>query len=150
MVAQPSNMTERAPDPLRLELSQSSPTEKIDQTALISVVVPLYNEQATIAPLYDEVRVALGELPGSWEIIYVDDGSTDGSYAELVRLHAEHENVRVVRLRRNFGKAVALSAGFGAAHGGIIVTIDAALQDAPAEIPHLVAKLDEGHDLVSG
>jgi glycosyltransferase involved in cell wall biosynthesis len=122
----------------------------IDPAALISVVVPLYNEQATIAALYDEVREAFAKMPCSWEIIYVDDGSTDGSHAELVRLHAEHDNVRVVRLRRNFGKAVALSAGFGAAHGSVIVTMDADLQDDPAEIPHLIAKLDEGYDLVSG
>lgn len=149
-MALPSNMTKDAPDPLRLELSQEPAVPMVDPAALISVVVPLYNEQATVATLYDEVRDALVEMPYSWEIIYVDDGSTDGSHAELVRLHAEHENVRVVRLRRNFGKAVALSAGFGAASGGIVVTMDADLQDDPAEIPHLIAKLDDGYDLVSG
>jgi glycosyltransferase involved in cell wall biosynthesis len=85
-----------------------------------------------------------------WELVYVDDGSTDGSYRELVRLHGAHENVRVVRLRRNFGKAAALAAGIDAAAGEIIVTMDADLQDDPAEIPRLLAKLDDGYDLVSG
>src|SRR5436190_23889792 len=102
-------MTEKAPEHLRLELSEgSSPAQMIDPAALISVVVPLYNEQATVAALYAEVSEALADLAWNWEIVYVDDGSTDGSHAELVRLHAEHDNVRVVRLRRNFGTAVAL------------------------------------------
>src|SRR5206468_7349291 len=82
--------------------------------------------------------------------VYVDDGSTDGSYRELVRLHAAFTNVRVVRLRRNFGKAAALAAGFDAATGEIVVTMDADLQDDPAEIPALIAKLDAGYDLVTG
>jgi len=80
----------------------------------------------------------------------VDDGSTDGSFAALTRLHNAKDNVRVVRLRRNFGKAAALAAGFTQARGDIVVTIDADLQDDPAEIPRLLAKLDEGFDLVSG
>jgi glycosyltransferase involved in cell wall biosynthesis len=115
---------------------------------LVSVVVPLYNEAATLGALYDEVSVALAGM--RWEIVYVDDGSTDGSFSELTRLHEKYTNVRIVRLRRNFGKAVALSAGFAAATGERIVTIDADLQDDPAEIPQLLAKLDEGYDLVSG
>jgi len=86
----------------------------------------------------------------AWEIVYVDDGSTDGSYRELVRLHEAHANVRVVRLRRRFGKVAALAAGFEVAAGDVVVTIDADLQDDPAEIPNLLAKLDEGYDLVSG
>jgi glycosyltransferase involved in cell wall biosynthesis len=116
----------------------------------VSVVVPLFNEEATVAALYDEVRAALDPKGLAWEIIYVDDGSTDKSHQELVRLHAAHTNVRVVRLRRNFGKAVALSAGFEAAAGEVIVTMDADLQDDPAEIPLLLEKLEEGYDLVSG
>jgi glycosyltransferase involved in cell wall biosynthesis len=112
--------------------------------------VPLFNEEATVAALYKEVRAALESKNLAWEIVYVDDGSTDNSHQELVRLHAAQTNVRVVRLRRNFGKAVALSAGFEAARGTVVVTMDADLQDDPAEIPHLLAKLDEGYDLVSG
>jgi glycosyltransferase involved in cell wall biosynthesis len=117
---------------------------------LVSVVVPLLNEEHTIADLYDQIRTALDPAPDDWEVVYVDDGSTDGSYQELVRLHAAHTNVRVVRLRRNFGKAAALAAGVGAATGDVIVTIDADLQDDPAEIPRLLEKLDEGYDVVSG
>jgi glycosyltransferase involved in cell wall biosynthesis len=116
----------------------------------LSVVVPLLNEVETLGPLYDEVRAALEQTEADWEIVYVDDGSTDGSYRELVRLHTTHANVRVVRLRRRFGKAAALAAGFDAAAGDVIVTIDADLQDDPAEIPKLLAKLEEGYDIVSG
>lgn len=118
--------------------------------AVISVVVPLRDEELTVALLYDEVRAALEPLDRAWELVYIDDGSIDGSWAALTRLHAEHDNVRVVRLRRNFGKATALQAGFAEAEGDVIVTMDADLQDDPAEIPRLLAKLDEGFDLVSG
>jgi glycosyltransferase involved in cell wall biosynthesis len=113
----------------------------------VSVVVPLLDEEATLAALYDQVRAALDPTLDEWEIVFVDDGSTDGSYRELVRLHAAHPNVRVVRLRRNFGKAAALRAGFDVARGDVIVTMDADLQDDPAEIPRL---LDEDYDVVSG
>lgn len=119
-----------------------------DPHPTVSVVVPLYNEASTVGVLYHQVAEALPDI--RWEIVYVDDGSTDESYAELAQLHAAHSNVRVVRLRRNFGKAAALSAGFGEARGDIVVTIDADLQDDPAEIPNLLAKLEEGYDLVSG
>jgi glycosyltransferase involved in cell wall biosynthesis len=117
---------------------------------VISVVVPVYDEELTLAVLYEELEAALEPLERPWEAVFVDDGSTDGSFAALTRLHAAHENVRVVRLRRNFGKAAALAAGFAQARGDVVVTIDADLQDVPAEIPRLLAKLDEGFDLVSG
>jgi glycosyltransferase involved in cell wall biosynthesis len=115
----------------------------------ISVVVPLLNEERSLAPLYDELAGALGDTT-SWEVVFVDDGSIDGSWSELLRLHATHENVHAVRLRRNFGKATALSAGFRLARSQFIVSLDADLQDSPDEIPRLLAKLDEGFDLVSG
>jgi glycosyltransferase involved in cell wall biosynthesis len=117
---------------------------------VISVVVPVYDEELTLALLYEELAAALEPLGVAWEAVFVDDGSSDGSFAALTRLHAAHENVRVVRLRRNFGKAAALAAGFAQAHGNVVVTMDADLQDVPAEIPRLLAKLDEGFDLVSG
>jgi dolichol-phosphate mannosyltransferase len=117
---------------------------------VISIVIPLHNEERSIALLYEELQAALEPLDQEWETVFVDDGSTDGSFAALTRLHNANENVRVVRLRRNFGKAAALAAGFGQARGEIVVTIDADLQDDPAEIPRLLAKLDEGFDLVSG
>ena len=117
---------------------------------MISIVIPLHNEERSIALLYDELQAALEPLGQEWEAVFVDDGSVDGSFAALTRLHDANENVRVVRLRRNFGKAAALAAGFSQACGEIVVTIDADLQDDPAEIPRLLVKLDEGFDLVSG
>ena len=117
---------------------------------MISIVIPLHNEERSIALLYDELQAALEPLGQEWEAVFVDDGSVDGSFAALTRLHDANENVRVVRLRRNFGKAAALAAGFSQARGEIVVTIDADLQDDPAEIPRLLVKLDEGFDLVSG
>jgi glycosyltransferase involved in cell wall biosynthesis len=149
-VASTTDIVRRTEHPLPIQLVQDSPTEIRESTSLVSVVVPLFNEEATIAALYDQVHAALEAEGLAWEIVYIDDGSTDGSHQELVRLHAAHKNVRVVRLRRNFGKASALSAGFGAAAGDVVVTMDADLQDDPAEIPRLLAKLDEGYDLVSG
>jgi len=117
---------------------------------VISVVVPVHNEERSVALLYDELRAAIQPLDTPWETIFVDDGSTDGTFAALTRLHSGTDNVRVVRLRRNFGKAAALVAGFNQAQGETVVTIDGDLQDDPAEIPRLLAKLDEGFDLVSG
>ena len=117
---------------------------------MISVVVPVHDEERSVGPLYEELRAALEPLGREWEAVFVDDGSTDGSFAALTRLHSTNDNVRVVRLRRNFGKAAALAAGFRHSSGNVVVTIDADLQDDPAEIPRLLAKLDEGFDLVSG
>jgi glycosyltransferase involved in cell wall biosynthesis len=117
---------------------------------VISVVVPVYDEELTLAPLYDELEAALEPAGHEWEVVFVDDGSSDGSFGALTRLHTAHENVRVIRLRRNFGKAAALAAGFAQARGDVVVTIDADLQDDPGEIPRLLAKLDEGFDLVTG
>jgi dolichol-phosphate mannosyltransferase len=118
--------------------------------SVVSVVVPVHDEERSVALLYDELGSALDPLGIPWETIFVDDGSTDGTFAALTRLHNATANVRVVRLRRNFGKAAALVAGFDQARGDIVVTIDGDLQDDPAEIPRLLAKLDEGFDLVSG
>jgi glycosyltransferase involved in cell wall biosynthesis len=117
---------------------------------MISVVVPLLNEEHSLDVLYREISDALEPQGQPYEVIFVDDGSTDGSLAVLSRLHDETTNVVVVQLRRNFGKAAALQAGFLEARGDIVVTIDADLQDDPAEIPQLLAKLYEGFDLVSG
>jgi dolichol-phosphate mannosyltransferase len=118
--------------------------------AMISVVIPVYNEERSVALLLDEIGSALEPLGRPWEAVFVDDGSDDGTFAALTRLHAAADNVRIVRLRRNFGKAAALQAGFEEARGEVVVTIDGDLQDDPAEIPRLLAKLDEGFDLVSG
>ncbi|HET9242794.1 MAG TPA: glycosyltransferase family 2 protein [Gaiella sp.] len=117
---------------------------------MISVVVPVRDEERTIAALHDELAAALEGRGDPWEVVFVDDGSRDGTHAALVRLHDAADNVKVVRLRRNAGKAAALDAGFREADGDVVVTIDGDLQDDPAEIPRLLAKLDEGFDLVTG
>lgn len=117
---------------------------------MISVVVPVRDEERSVAALYAQLAAALDPLADPWEVVYVDDGSADGTFAELVRLHERQSNVRVVRLRRNQGKAAALDAGFAEVDGDIVVTIDGDLQDDPAEIPRLLARLEEGFDLVCG
>jgi glycosyltransferase involved in cell wall biosynthesis len=117
---------------------------------VISVVVPVHDEERSVGLLYEELQASLDPLDEPWEAVFVDDGSTDGSFGALTRLHSAAENVRVVRLRRNFGKSAALAAGFAVADGDTVVTIDGDLQDDPTEIPRLLAKLDEGFDLVSG
>jgi glycosyltransferase involved in cell wall biosynthesis len=116
----------------------------------ISVVVPVYNEEESVQPLYDALTGQLRALGRAYEIIFVDDGSRDASYLRLKALHEQDEHVKVVRFRRNFGKTPALVAGFSRARGEIVFTMDADLQDDPTEIPQFLAKLDEGYDLVSG
>ncbi len=116
----------------------------------ISVVVPVFNEEQSLRPLYDALTAALDGLGQSYEILFVDDGSRDGSFDTLKALHSEDQRVRVIRFRRNFGKTPALVAGFSHAHGEIVFTMDADLQDDPAEMGRFLEKLDEGYDLVSG
>src|ERR1043165_3448953 len=108
-----------APPSLRLEDESASPARPT-KGPYLSIIVPLFNEEATVAALYDEIDSALCAGGLEWEVVYVDDGSTHGSYRELVRLHAAKTNVRVVRLRRNFGKAAGLAAGIEASSGEVI------------------------------
>lgn len=115
----------------------------------ISVVVPVLNEEENIEPLYQTLRETLEGLNKGYEIVLIDDGSTDNSYQILERLHAkDQDHVRVIQFRRNFGKTAALAAGFKEAQGQLIITMDADLQDDPEEIPKLLTKLEEGYDLV--
>jgi glycosyltransferase involved in cell wall biosynthesis len=118
--------------------------------SLLSLVIPVYNEADSIAPLVAEIDEALAAYGTPYEIVFVDDGSRDGSFTAMARLAASRNDVRVVRLRRNFGKAAALAHGFAAARGDVVVTMDGDRQDDPGEIPRLVAPLSEGFDLVSG
>ncbi len=118
--------------------------------ATVSVVVPLFNERAALDELYTRLSTVLGDLASTYEIIFVDDGSTDDSLPRLKEFRAANPSVRYIRFRRNFGKSAALAAGFRAARYRIIVTIDADLQDIPEQLPLLLNKLDEGYDLVCG
>lgn len=117
----------------------------------ISAVIPVYNEEANLTSLYDELRVVLSELTPRYEILFVDDGSSDDSAEVLRRLYERDEHVRVVRFRRNFGQTAAFTAGFDHAQGDLIVTLDADGQNDPVDIPKLVQKLDDGeYDIVVG
>lgn len=117
---------------------------------LISIVIPAYNEEDSIRPLVDEIFAVEKTLPQRFEIIFVDDGSSDNTPNVIADLCAQHEEVKQIAFRRNFGKAAALDAGFAVANGDIIFTMDADLQDDPAEIPNFLAKIEAGHDVVSG
>ncbi len=116
----------------------------------VSVVVPVFNEKDSLSELVARLDKVLPKLASDYEIVLVNDGSKDGSLEVMQRLFAEFKKVVVVDLRRNFGKSAALSAGFAVSKGGVIVTIDADLQDQPEEIPRLLDKLNQGYDLVSG
>ena len=117
---------------------------------MISVIVPLYNEKGSLSQLYAELVRELELRTTDFEILFVDDGSSDGSVEVLESLRRGDGRIRVVRFRRNFGKSAALSAGFRHCQGEVIITLDADLQDRPHEIRKLLDRLEEGYDLVSG
>ncbi|HEV8712780.1 MAG TPA: glycosyltransferase family 2 protein [Candidatus Binatia bacterium] len=116
----------------------------------LSLVIPVYNEAENLLPLCQRIREALASTNWTYEVVMIDDGSTDDSAQILMRLHAEDPRIKVLRFRRNFGQTAALAAGFAYAHGAVLVSLDGDLQNDPLDIPRLVAKLDEGYDLVSG
>jgi glycosyltransferase involved in cell wall biosynthesis len=116
----------------------------------LSVVVPVYNEQENVEPLYTALRAALDGLGRTYEIIIVDDGSGDETYPRLARLATKDPQLKLVKLRRNFGQTAALAAGFDHARGAVIVPMDGDLQNDPADIGALLEKIDEGYDVVSG
>ncbi len=116
----------------------------------LSLVIPLFNEAESLRPLMRQIRRALADHGLTYEVLFIDDGSTDGSITVLEDLHNAHAEVKVIQFRRNFGKAAAYTAGFQRARGTYVITLDADLQDDPAEIPNLLTKLEAGYDLVSG
>lgn len=115
----------------------------------LSIVVPVFNEVENLQPLVDAVRAALVDAR-EWELLLVDDGSTDGTRRLACRLAREDDRVRLVCLARNFGQTAAMQAGFDAAQGDVVVSMDGDLQNDPTDIPRLLAKLDEGYDMVAG
>ena len=115
-----------------------------------SIVVPIYNEEDSIQELHRALAAALDPVDTDYEIILVDDGSTDGSFSALQTIAANDGRVKIIRLRRNFGQTAAMSAGFDAASGSVIIPMDGDLQNDPADIPRLISKIDEGFDVVSG
>ncbi|BCO10521.1 hypothetical protein GF1_28970 [Desulfolithobacter dissulfuricans] len=117
---------------------------------MISVIIPIYNEKDSIDPLQRDIERVMKGLEQEYEILFVDDGSTDGS-TELIReKETSSPAIRAIFFRKNFGKSATLNAGFQASRGEIIFTMDGDLQDDPEEIPRFLAKLDEGYDLVTG
>ena len=115
-----------------------------------SVVIPLYNERDNLAPLHAELSSVMQSVGRAYEIIFVDDGSTDGSLDALRQIKSADSNVRVIALARNSGQTAALVCGFSRASGDVIIAMDADMQNDPGDIPKLLAKLDEGYDLASG
>jgi glycosyltransferase involved in cell wall biosynthesis len=116
----------------------------------VSVVIPIHNEEKSVLPLYDQLVKVLEKRPGPFEILMVDDASTDGSLELLRSLAATDARLKVIRLRRNFGQTAALAAGFELAQGEVIVAMDGDLQHDPGDLPALLGKLEEGYDLASG
>ena len=117
---------------------------------MLSIVIPVFNEEESLEALYAELHEVARAQGYTLDVIFIDDGSTDGSWAVIRKLADADPGVRGVRFRRNFGKAAALSAGFGLARGDLVMTLDADLQDDPHEIPRFLEIMDQGYDVVSG
>lgn len=120
--------------------------EKID----LSIVIPIYNERESVDRLYKELDKSLLKLDIEYEVIFIDDGSTDGTYNKLLEIHKKNSSYKIIRFRRNFGQTSAISAGFNYSRGDAIITLDADLQNDPQDIPVMLNKLNEGYDIVSG
>lgn len=116
----------------------------------VSLVIPLLNEEESLMPLYNEIKKIIDKLKINYEIVFIDDGSTDSSLQKLRELNRKDRNARYISFRKNYGKSAALNVGFKKASGDAIITMDADLQDDPAEIENLLEKLDNGWDMVSG
>jgi glycosyltransferase involved in cell wall biosynthesis len=125
-------------------------TEECSENIFLSVVVPVYNEEENIEPLYNEIAAAVEGKYREVEIIFVNDGSPDGSLKKLRALNKKDKRVKVINFRRNFGQSTALSAGFDYCGGDVAVTLDGDLQNDPADIPMVVSKVLEGYDIVNG
>jgi glycosyltransferase involved in cell wall biosynthesis len=123
----------------------------MDSQISLSVVIPVYNEENNLIPLYTELSEVLSKLGLTYELIFIDDGSTDNSFARLSELHAANEMVKVIEFRRNFGQTAAFAAGFDIAQGELIVTLDADGQNDPGDIPKLLSVMKDGnYDFVTG
>jgi len=135
-------MGDKVPDP--------SATDHDGFEVMLSVLVLAYNEEDSVGELYKEVVKVCDENHYSWEIIFIDDGSTDETPKRLAALASKDDRIRIVSFRRNYGRAAGMDAGFQRARGKVIITLDADLQDDPSEIPNFLAMIDSGYDVVSG
>lgn len=130
--------------------SEQSKISKDNESPGISILIPLVNEEKSLTELYETISSVLKHFKKTYEILFIDDGSTDGSFEVLEKLYHRDRQIRVYQFRKNYGKSAALACGFELARGQYVITMDADLQDEPAEIPNLIAKLNEGYDLISG
>ena len=117
---------------------------------LVSIVIPVFNEAENVGPLHEEIAAAIKSRPEDYEIIFINDGSSDGSLAALKSIRSLDARVKIIHFRKNFGQSAAISAGFAFCHGEVVITMDADLQNDPAHIPQLVDKISEGFDIVNG
>jgi glycosyltransferase involved in cell wall biosynthesis len=117
---------------------------------MISIVIPIHNEEPALLPLYDRLTLVMESINKTYEIIFVDDASTDRSFELLANLVETDGRLKIIRLRRNFGQTAALSAGFDEAQGSVVISLDGDLQHEPEDIPALLAKIEEGYDIASG
>lgn len=145
-----ANATDARPGPRGVETPGQPGAQEAPEAVAVSVVVPMLNEEDNVQPLYDELVGVLDSLGKPFEIILVDDGSTDETFRRLCQIQAADPRVQVVRLKRNFGQSAAMTAGFDAARGDVVIPMDGDMQNDPHSIPDLLAELDEGYDVVSG
>ncbi len=122
----------------------------MEEKPAISVVIPVFNEQDNVRLLYQQIRKACESLRQSYEIVFVDDGSHDRTFDMLEEIHSQDVRVRAIRFRKNYGQTAAMAAGFEFARGEVVISMDGDLQNDPADIPHLLEKMDEGYDIVCG
>lgn len=134
-------------DGLATELKPTGSTRPVES---VSIIVPCHNEEGNLDELYERLIASLEPIGKTFEIILIDDGSTDRTWSVIASLHDADNRVKGIRHRRNFGKAEALANGFAVARGDVVITMDGDIQDDPAELPRFLDKLDEGYDLVSG
>jgi glycosyltransferase involved in cell wall biosynthesis len=132
------------------DVAGATPPDPLPPLQSLSVVIPVINEEGNLTELHQRLTSSLGRIGLPYEIIFIDDGSSDGTWSLIRKLHQTDEHVSGLRHRRNFGKAQALSNGFAAARGDVIITMDGDLQDDPDELPRFLETLDSGYDLVSG
>ena len=131
---------------IKTNTANNNSNGKID----LSIVIPTYNERKSIDHLYNKLDKTLSKLNKNYEVIFIEDGSIDGTYDELLKIHQKNSLYKIIKFRRNFGQTAAMSAGFDYSRGDIIITLDADLQNDPADIPKIIDKLKKGYDIVSG
>ncbi len=124
--------------------------KKIKSGIDLSIVIPIYNERESIEKLYKKLDETLSKINLKYEVLLIDDGSVDGTFGQLLKIHRKNKLFKIIRFRKNFGQTSAISAGFDYAEGEVVITLDADLQNDPADIPVLLSKMNEGYDIVSG